>query len=186
LQIVDFVWSQNLSATDLQSKINNLKSKIFQEEPMPAIAEAGIENLTINIHQEIEVHASLDITFESLLEQLGSENTRPDGIKMNMKIEPWPGGRWYRDLGDNNGHFWAVVQAIKRPTLLEFHGPLMMSKPAVSNVQYRLSEKNGSTLIKFHHLAFGLMDEEHRTGVISGWRFIHEKVQKLAEAKSAR
>ena len=36
-----------------------------------------------------------------------------------MKIEAWPGGRWYRDLGDDNGHFWGNVQAIKQPTLLE-------------------------------------------------------------------
>ncbi len=48
---------------------------------------------------------------------------------MPMKIEPWPGGRWYRDLGDNNGHFWGHVQAIKRPTLLEITGPLLASYP---------------------------------------------------------
>jgi hypothetical protein len=149
-------------------------------------AATELENLTINIHQEIHVNASLDVTFESLLEQLGPENTRPDGVNMRLKIEPWPGGRWYRDLGDNNGHFWAVVQAIKRPTLLEFHGPLMMSTPSVSNVQYRLSERDGGTLIKFHHLAFGWMSEEYRTGVIKGWDFIHEKIRKSVDGKSAR
>ena len=59
---------------------------------------------------------------------------------MPMKIEAWPGGRWFRDLGDNNGHFWGHVQAIKRPTLLEITGPLFMSYAVVSNLQYRLSE----------------------------------------------
>ena len=48
---------------------------------------------------------------------------------MPMKIEPWPGGRWYRDLGNDNGHFWGHVQAIKQPTLLEIYGPLFMSYP---------------------------------------------------------
>jgi len=43
---------------------------------------------------------------------------------MPMKLEAWPGGRWYRDLGDNNGHYWGTVQAIKKPTLLEICGPL--------------------------------------------------------------
>ena len=60
---------------------------------------------------------------------------------MPMKLEAWPGGRWYRDLGDDNGHFWGHVQAIKRPTLLEITGPLFMSYPVVSNLQYRLSEE---------------------------------------------
>ena len=78
----------------------------------------GIENLTLNVTQEIHVDAPLDVTFDALLEQLGPEADRPDGAKMPMKIEAWPGGRWYRDLGGDDGHFWGHVQAIKRPTLL--------------------------------------------------------------------
>src|SRR6202035_4459326 len=97
---------------------------------MSSTAIAGIENLTLNITQEIHVRASLDVTFEALLAELGPENSTPEGTRMSMKIEPWPGGRWYRDLGDGNGHFWGNVQAIKRPTLLEISGPLFMSYPA--------------------------------------------------------
>jgi len=149
---------------------------------MPATT-TELDQLTINIEQEIHVRASLEVTFETLLEQLGPENTRPDGVAMKLKIEPWPGGRWYRDLGDNNGHFWGVVQAIKRPTLLEFHGPLFMSNAAVSNVQYRLSEKDGGTLIKFQHKAFGVIDDEHRKGVGGGWTHINNKIRERAEAK---
>src|SRR5271170_5137930 len=124
-----------------------------------------LENLTLTINQEIHVQAPLETTFTALLEQLGPGNETPDGKPLNMKIEPWPGGRWYRDLGDGNGHFWANVQAIKRPTLLEFSGPLFMSYAVVSNVQYRLSEVDGGTLITFRHSAFGLVDEQHRSGV---------------------
>jgi hypothetical protein len=146
----------------------------------------GLENLTLNINQEIHVNASLEVTFASLLEQLGPGNTTPEGTALKMKIEPWPGGRWFRDLGDSNGHFWAVVQAIKRPTLLEFSGPLFMSYPAVSNVQYRLSEKDGGTLIKFHHTALGLIEDEHRAGVTEGWKHMNEGVRKHAEGKRGR
>src|SRR6202011_639805 len=108
--------------------------------------EAKIEDLTLNITEEIHVRAPLDVTFATLLEQLGPLNEVAEDKPLPMKIEPWPGGRWYRDLGDNNGHFWGHVQAIKRPTLLEICGPLFMSSPAVSNVQYRLSEVEGGTL----------------------------------------
>jgi len=151
-----------------------------------ATTEVAMENLTLNIKQEIHVRASLEATFEALLEELGPENQRPDGVRMNLKIEPWPGGRWYRDLGDGNGHFWAVVQAIKRPTLLEFHGPLFMSYPAISNLQYRLSEKDGGTLIKFHHKALGFVEDEHRQGVGEGWTHTHERARKRAEARGSR
>lgn len=145
----------------------------------------GVENLSLNIIQEIHVKASLETTFDTLLEQLGPQNEGGNGAPMPMKLEAWPGGRWYRDLGDGNGHFWACVQAIKRPTLLEFSGPLFMSYPVVSNVQYRLSEEKGGTLIKFHHSAFGLIEEEHRKGVTGGWGSIHERMRKAAEARGA-
>ena len=143
--------------------------------------ETGIDNLTLNITREIRVNASLVTTFAALLEQIGAGNETPDGTPMPMKIEPWPGGRWYRDLGDGNGHFWGNVQAIKRPTLLEISGPLFMSYPAVSNVQYRLSEEDGGTLIKFHHTAFGLIEEPHRQGVVKGWTYILDSIRARAE-----
>jgi hypothetical protein len=153
---------------------------------MPSTTATGIENLTLNVTQEIHVRAPLDVTFEALLEQLGPENTTPDGKAMPLTLEPWPGGRWFRDLGENNGHFWGHVQAIKRPTLVEITGPLFMSYPAVSNVQYRLSEVEGGTLIKFHHTALGLILDEHREGVNKGWSHIHEQVRVRAEGRKKR
>jgi hypothetical protein len=142
-----------------------------------------IEDLTLEIKQEIHVKAPLDKTFSALLEQLGPRNERLDGTPMPLKLEAWPGGRWYRDLGDGNGHLWAHVQAIKKPTLLEFYGPLFMSYPVCSNLQYRLKEHDGGTLIEFRHTALGLITEEHRTGVVTGWGHLHEMVQKLAEGR---
>ena len=101
--------------------------------------------------------------------------------KMPMKLEPWPGGRWFRDLGDNNGHYWGTVQAIKKPALLEISGPLFMSNPVITNLQYRLKESAGVTIISFRHQSFGLILEEYRS-VKNGWNYIHQKVRQRAEA----
>lgn len=144
---------------------------------------ASIEDMTLQITQEIHVRAPLDVTFASLLEQMGPENRGDQDKPMPMKLEPWPGGRWYRDLGGENGHFWGQVQAIKRPTLLEIVGPLWASYPFVSNVQYRLSESDDGTLIKFHHVALGLIPDDHRQGVNKGWSALHERVRKQAESR---
>jgi hypothetical protein len=140
-----------------------------------------MENLTLNVTQEIHVRASLDATFEALLEELGPSNQLGDGKPMPMKLEAWPGGRWYRDLGNNDGHLWAHLQAIKRPTLLEFIGPLFMSFPVASNVQYRLSEQDGGTVIKFRHSALGLLPDELRPGASKGWSALHDRVRLRAE-----
>jgi hypothetical protein len=142
-----------------------------------------VEDLTLSITEEIHVKATPEATFEALLEQLGPGMMGGEDRPMPMKIETWPGGRWYRDLGDGNGHLWAHVQAIKRPTLLEFYGPLMMSDAVVSNVQYRLSEEPGGTLIKFHHFALGVISDDYRKGVASGWKSIHERAKQRAEKK---
>jgi hypothetical protein len=142
----------------------------------------GIDSLTLVISQEIHVRATLDKTFAALLEQIGPRNDTPEGNPLPMKIEPWPGGRWYRDLGDNNGHLWGHVQAIKRPTLLEITGPLFMSYAVVSNVQYRLSEADGGTLIRFHHKAFGAIQDDHRQGAVKGWAHILSSIRSRAEA----
>lgn len=150
---------------------------------MTTLTATDIENLTLRIEQEIHVKASLEVTFAALLDELGPSSQRPDGTSMHMVIEPWPGGRWYRDLGDGNGHFWANVQAIKKPTLLEFNGPLFMSHPVTNNVQYRLSYENGETIIKFVHSGFGLVDDQHRKGVVTGWTHMHEQARKRAEQK---
>jgi activator of Hsp90 ATPase-like protein len=148
---------------------------------MATATATRIEDLVLNITEEIQVRASLEVTFAALLEQLGPLNEVAADRPLPMKIEPWPGGRWFRDLGDNNGHFWGHVQAIKRPTLLEICGPLIMSYPIANNIQYRLSEANGGTLIKFHHSAFGLIRENDRH-VSGGWSHNHARLRERLEA----
>jgi hypothetical protein len=148
-----------------------------------ATAAIALESLTLNISEEIHVAAPLDTTFAALLEQLGPASERPDGTPLSLKLEAWPGGRWFRDLGDNEGHCWGFVQAIKRPTLLELSGPLFMSYPAISNVQYRLSEEAGGTLIQFHHTALGLIQEDHRKNVGGGWSYMNSGAKARAEKR---
>lgn len=142
---------------------------------------AALEKLTLIVQQEIHVRAPLQTTFEALLEQLGPHNEAGAGKPMPMKLEAWPGGRWFRDLGEGNGHFWGLVQAIKRPTLLEISGPLFMSYPAISNVQYRLSEVTDGTLIKFRHYAMGLIPDEDKKNVGTGWGYTHNLLRQRFE-----
>jgi hypothetical protein len=144
----------------------------------------SVEDLVLNISQETHVKASLEKTFEAMLDQLGPFNETPEGNPLAMKLEPWPGGRWFRDLGNSNGHYWATVQAIKRPTLLEFTGPLFASSPFLSNLQYRLTEEPGGTLITFRHTALGLLTDDQRKGVSRGWDYINSKIKVRAESST--
>ena len=66
--------------------------------------------------------------------------------------------------------------------LLEIIGPLFMSYPVVSNLQYRLTPVEGGTLIAFRHTALGFVLDEHRQGLSKGWTPLHERVRARAEA----
>src|ERR1700691_3610942 len=115
------------------------------EEEIVSSPTLSLEATTIHVAEEIEVRASIEVTFAALLAQLGPYNETQVDRPLPMKLAAWRGGRWYRDLEDNNGHYWVTVQAIKRPTLLEISGPLFMSNPVISNLQYRLKESSGVT-----------------------------------------
>jgi len=140
------------------------------------------EMQTFTITEEINVAASLEQTFDSLIAQMGRYNETPDGAPLPMVVETHPGGRWYRHLGGDNGHLWGFVQSIKRPTLLEIWGPLFMSTAATSNLLYRLSETPEGTLITFTHTVVGPFPDDNRPRLAAGWAALHARVRKAAEA----
>jgi uncharacterized protein YndB with AHSA1/START domain len=144
------------------------------------------EDLSLVLTEETHVRAPLETTFAALLEEMGPHFANEEGKSLSMKIEARPGGRWYRDLGNDNGHLWGVVQAIKRPTLLEISGPLFMSNPVANNLQYRLREADGGTVISFRHAAFGVIPAEQKEGMTEGWTSLLAAVRKQAEAATGR
>ncbi len=141
---------------------------------------------TLSITRSTLIAAPLEIAFEAALEEMGPEGQMPGGQPFAMKLEPWPGGRWYRDLGPNTvceghaGHLWGHVQVIKPPKLLEIRGPLFMSYPAVNFVRYRFSEENGGTRLEISHQAFGMIPLDHREGVHEGWDYTLERGGEIA------
>jgi len=138
---------------------------------------------SLEIVKEIEIAAPIAIAFEAVLEELGPESQMPDGKPFPMKLEAWPGGRWFRDLGDNAGHFWGQVQVIKPPTLIELTGPMFMSYPAANHIQYRLVAEGDRTRLKFVHKGIGVFPKEHAEGVEMGWGHKVDRIRKLAEGR---
>ncbi len=147
---------------------------------MTATLEAP-SDLLLHIHQEIDIDAPPAAVWESLLEEVGGKLPGADGKPMNLQLEAWPGGRWYRDLGNNTGHFWGHVQVIKPPALLELYGPMMMSYAAISHVQYRLTPQGKGTRLALTHRAMGEIDPKHREGFNEGWQKINGRIKERAE-----
>src|SRR5262245_37739042 len=143
------------------------------------MAEQEIQ--TIHVLKDIQIAAPLEVAFEALLEELGPAGEMPGGKPFPRVLEPWPGGRWYRDLGNNAGHLWGHVQVIKPPALLELCGPLFMSYPGVNHVQYRLMAEGGGTRLQLTHRAFGQILPEVRQCVGQGLDHGLKRIREIAE-----
>jgi hypothetical protein len=154
---------------------------------MPTATQENEAIRTLDIRKEALIAAPAEIAFQAVLEEMGPGGEMPDGTPYPMKIEPWPGGRWFRDLGSNTGHLWGHVQVIKPPPhpspLLELCGPMFMSFPAINFVQYRLTPEGGSTRLKLTHRAMGLIPAEFMDGVQDGWAHKLSRIKLIAERK---
>lgn len=138
-------------------------------------------DLTLDVSQSIEIHSAIGDAYKALVRRLTSESSTPDNRPMPLVLEEWPGGRWFRDLGHGEGHLWGFVQVIKPPTLIEIQGPMFMSYPVVGHVQFRLEQIPGGAELTLRHRALGLIEEEHREGVVYGWEHFAQDVKRLSE-----
>jgi uncharacterized protein YndB with AHSA1/START domain len=145
------------------------------------IAEQEIQ--TIKVVKDIEIAAAIEVAFDAILEELGPAGTMPGEKPFSMTIEPWPGGRWYRDLGNNTGHLWGHVQVIKPPILLELCGPMFMSYAATNHLQYRLTAEGNGARLTLTHRSMGQIPEEVRERVGEGWEFMLKKIRDIAERR---
>jgi hypothetical protein len=97
-----------------------------------SVSDVEQEIQTISFTRQIEIAAPIEIAFEAMLEEVGPGGKMPGGQPFPMVIEQWPGGRWWRDLGDNTGHLWGHVQVIKPPTLSPGFSTMPPNRPRLS------------------------------------------------------
>ena len=143
-----------------------------------------LNDLTLDITQAIDIKADIGDVFRSVLHRLGEGSTNAQGESMQMNLEQWPGGRWFRDRGNGIGHLWGHVQVIKPPVLLELSGPMFMSYPALNHLEVKLEQRPGGTHVDLRHRAIGFIDPAHREGVTKGWKQILENVAQDCSARA--
>lgn len=139
------------------------------------------QDLTLDLTQTVEINAAIGDAYKALIRRLTDESSTPDNKPMPMVLEEWPGGRWFRDLGNGQGHLWGFVQVIKPPTLIEIHGPMFMSYAVAGHIQFTLTQISGGVELSLRHQVLGLIADEHREGVTYGWDHFLKGVKRLSE-----
>src|SRR5947209_19549174 len=135
-----------------------------------------LNDLTLDITESVDVNADIGDVYRSVLYRLGEGSTNAQGESMQMILEQWPGGRWFRDRGHGVGHLWGHVQVIKAPVLLELSGPMFMSYPALNHVEIKLDQAPGGTKVTLRHRAIGFLDETHRQNIGTGWKYYLDNI----------
>ena len=143
-----------------------------------------LDDMTLDINQNIEIKAAIGDVFRSMLHRFGEGFATPTGESLQMILEQWPGGRWFRDRGDGIGHLWGHVQVIKPPVLLELSGPMFMSYPALNHMEIKLEETAGGTRLALRHRALGFIDPKHREGVSTGWQHTLNAITEQCAARN--
>ena len=150
---------------------------------MAATVKKGVLQ-AFEIIKEEEIAAPIEIVFETILEQMGPLNSTP---KSQCR---WC---WRRGREDGGIATWATTPATsgvrcrpsRRRHCWRSAGPLFMSTPAVSNLQYRLTEENGATRMRFVHRAMGWVGE-HERGVDDGWSQMIGRIRTAAAERARR
>lgn len=143
---------------------------------------SAAKDLIVDINQTVDIQAAIGDAYTALIRRLTSDNSTPDNKSIPMLLEEWPGGRWFRDLGNGQGHLWGFVQVIKPPNLIEIQGPMFMSYAVASHLQLRLTQVTGGAELSLRHQVLGAVREEHRQGMHVGWGHMLEQVKKTAES----
>ena len=144
--------------------------------------QATLDDLTLNVDQTIEIKAAPGDVFEGLITRMCELHGEEGDPPVKLKLERWPGGRWFRDLDGGNGHLWGFVQAIKPPTLIELFGPMFMSYPVAGHLMVRLTQIPGGTKVVFQNQVFGPIPADMRDGGMDeGWNDLLKRLKKDVE-----
>ena len=146
--------------------------------------QANLDELLVAVEQTLEIKAAPADVFVGLIKHLCDFEGEEGKPRVTLKLERWPGGRWFRDLENGNGHLWGFVQSIKPPTLLEVFGPMFMSYPVAGHMIVRLAPVEGGTKLVFKNEFFGPIPAEMRDGSMGdGWGDMLQSMKKDVEGK---
>ncbi|MGH8868965.1 MAG: SRPBCC family protein [Actinomycetes bacterium] len=134
---------------------------------------------TLDVRTQITVGAPRAQVWDALLRvgEWWPHRFRPDG---QVALEPWVGGRFLEDWGDEGGgSLYGQVTELAPATRLAVSGPMGMSGAVASRWTMDLVDEGEQTVVRLVHTAVGEIDDETRTSYGEGWG---EVLQALGEA----
>jgi len=126
--------------------------------------------LDLDYAMEVSISAAPDAVLDAIVKDVNTWFVNPQsGETMNFELEAKPGGRFFRDLGNNTGHLWGFVQVYKPGNILEINGPMWFEAPVQNFIRFKVEAEGTGTRLSFIHRALGPVDEESKGHIHQGW-----------------
>lgn len=101
----------------------------------------------------------------------------------DVALEPWVGGRFLEDWGDEGGGaLYGQVTEIAPGDRISVSGPMGLQGAVSSRWTLTLADDGGSTVVRLDHSVIGDVDEQTSAAYTSGW---DEVLAALAAAASS-
>jgi DNA-binding transcriptional ArsR family regulator/uncharacterized protein YndB with AHSA1/START domain len=137
--------------------------------------------------QEVLIDAEPNRVFDGLLNPDAWWSRRYADDAKELRLEPIVGGRLYGVFADDDeGVLYGLVTSIKRGEHLHLSGSIGMEGAVVGFVRFQLEDRDGATLLKLSHRAFGEIGETRKQNYARGWGELLNKGLKQFVEQSIR
>jgi len=134
-----------------------------------AMTEVGTR--AVVIEQEVEIAAPPARVYQAALRETGSWFYVPteESAHGRSAIEPFVGGRFWRDYGEEGGELYGHVTRLDRDALVRIAGTFGNRFASTSVVDLAIEAKGGGSVVRLSHRVSGDVPEELASEFERGW-----------------
>ena len=117
---------------------------------------------TFHIKQEYSIHGKPERVFDALTTKVDTWWNHGFASPQSVfRIEPWIGGRFFEDFGEEKeGALFATITYIRAGAKLKMTGLMGMAGALIGTISYELEQQGDITLLKLSHQVIGELDDE--------------------------
>ena len=138
----------------------------------------------VNIEQEIQINATVEETYQAILNVNAWWLQRVSDNPNGLSFEPKVGGRFWEthDGSEESGFLFATVTSIKPNDHVSFTGNMGMPGAGQGNTTFQvIAQNDGTSIIKHTSQFMGILPDGFEEGMSNGWEYGLHGLKKFIE-----
>jgi hypothetical protein len=148
-----------------------------------ALMQDGPTAVSVDLHAEVRVAASVDVVWRSLVEDVGAWWPHSFSEEPKISMEPWVGGRFMEEW-DGGSALYALVTHMVTGARLTISGPMGMRGARQYVKTYELTVDGDETIVRTTASMLGDIDDELREGYREGGEELLQAFKTYVEGRT--